>query len=102
MPGRCTGLASNRPCPVVRVHDVGVTEEAGFDDLFRHHYARLVGLGVAMSGDHEVARELAQETMLRAHDRWDELADFQQPGAWLRRVMTNLLIDHHRHRACDE
>jgi RNA polymerase sigma-70 factor (ECF subfamily) len=75
--------------------------EHDFDELFRAHYRRLVAIGVAMSGDQEVARELAQETMLRAHDRWGELVAFDQPGAWLRRVMTNLLIDHHRRRTVE-
>lgn len=78
-----------------------VRMEREFDKLFRAHYRRLVGIGVAMSGDEEVARELAQEAMLRAHDRWSELANFDQPGAWLRRVMTNLLIDHHRRRTVE-
>lgn len=67
-----------------------------FDECFRHEYPRLVGLGTAMSGSAEVARELAQETMMRAHARWDEVSAYEQPGAWLRRVMSNLLIDHHR------
>ena len=67
-----------------------------FDECFRHEYPRLVGLGTAMSGSTEVARELAQETMMRAHARWDEVSAYEQPGAWLRRVMSNLLIDHHR------
>jgi RNA polymerase sigma-70 factor (ECF subfamily) len=80
---------------------VSVVAESDFDELFRTHYPRLVAIGVAMSGDEEVARELAQETMLRAHDRWSELVDFDQPGAWLRRVMTNLLIDHHRRRTAE-
>lgn len=75
--------------------------EQGFDELFRVHYGRLVAIGVAMSGDREVARELAQETMLRAHDRWGDLVEFDQPGAWLRRVMANLLIDHHRRRTAE-
>lgn len=70
--------------------------EADFDECFRLHYPRLVALGVAMSGSAEVARELAQETMIRAHARWDEVSTYEQIGAWLRRVMSNLLIDHHR------
>ena len=69
---------------------------ADFEACFRREYPRLVALGVAMSGRPEIARELAQETMLRAHARWDEVSSYEQPGAWLRRVMSNLLIDHHR------
>lgn len=79
-----------------RVHDVGVTVGADFDECFRDEYPRLVALGTSMSGSAEVARELAQETMIRAHRRWDEVSAYEQPGAWLRRVMSNLLIDHHR------
>lgn len=67
-----------------------------FETCFREQYPRLVALGVATCGDREVARELAQETMLRAHDRWDQVGEYDAPVAWLRRVMTNLLIDHLR------
>lgn len=67
-----------------------------FETCFREQYPKLVALGVVMCGDREVARELAQETMLRAHDRWAEVGAYDAPVAWLRRVMTNLLIDHHR------
>jgi RNA polymerase sigma factor (sigma-70 family) len=85
----------------VRVQDVAVSVVVGFDECFRLHYPRLVALGVAMSGSAEVARELAQETMIRAHARWDELQTYERPEAWLRRVMSNLLIDHHRSRAAE-
>jgi RNA polymerase sigma-70 factor, ECF subfamily len=73
----------------------------GFDELFVDEYPKLVALGVSMSADREVARELAQETMIRAHDRWDEIVQYDEPGAWLRRVMSNLLIDHHRSRTAE-
>lgn len=72
-----------------------------FDTCFREQFPKLVALGVAMSGSREIARELAQETMLRAHRRWDEVGSYDAPAAWLRRVMSNLLIDHHRTRAAE-
>ena len=72
-----------------------------FETCFREQYPKLVALGVAMGGDREVARELAQETMLRAHDRWDQVGEYEAPVAWLRRVMTNLLIDHLRSRSVE-
>lgn len=70
--------------------------ELSFEQLFVDEYPKLVALGLATSGDLELARDLAQETMIRAHARWDELHDYDSPAAWLRRVMSNLLIDHHR------
>ena len=78
-----------------------MTVEHDFDVMFRAHFPRLVSLGVAMSGRRDIAYELAQETMLRAHRRWDELASYDVSGAWLRRVMVNLLIDHHRSRSAE-
>jgi RNA polymerase sigma-70 factor (ECF subfamily) len=73
-----------------------------YEDCFREQYPRLVALGAAMAGNREVARELAQEAMLRAHARWDEVGTYDAPGAWLRRVMTNLVIDHLRSRRAEE
>lgn len=73
----------------------------GFEELFLDEYSKLVALGVSMSLDREVARDIAQETMIRAHHRWDEIETYDEPRAWLRRVMTNLLIDHHRSRTAE-
>ncbi len=74
---------------------------AGFDELFVEEYPKLVALGMSVTGDREVACDLAQETMLRAYQRWDEIAGYDVPAAWLRRVMSNLLIDHHRSTASE-
>lgn len=71
---------------------------ARFDELFRSEYPALVALAVTSSTHPTVAHELAQEALLRAHRDWDRLATYDNPSAWLRRVMTNLVIDHHRHR----
>ena len=73
-----------------------VTAPADYEALFRSEFPRLVSLGVAMVGRRDVARDLAQETMLRAHRQWDSLSTYDVPQAWLRRVMVNLLIDHQR------
>lgn len=78
---------------VVRVHDVEVGPDAGFDALFEEQYPKLVSLGTALSGNREIAKELAQETMLRALRNWNDVRRFDRPDAWLRKVMTNLLID---------
>lgn len=72
-----------------------------YDRLFRDEYPKLVAFGVSVTGDREVARELAQEAMLRAHSHWAALEGYENPGAWLRRVMSNLVIDHHRSRGSE-
>ena len=68
----------------------------GFEQCFRTHYARLVALGESMAGDREIARDLAQEAFLRLHRHWDSVGGYDNVGGWLTRVMSNLLIDHHR------
>ena len=78
-----------------------MTVDVEFEECFREHYPRLVALGVAMSGSRELARDLAQETMVRAHRHWPEVRHYDVPWAWLRRVMTNLLIDQHRSRTAE-
>jgi RNA polymerase sigma factor (sigma-70 family) len=75
---------------------VEVDRDAEFDAMFEQQYPKLVALGTAMSGSREIAKELAQETMLRAYRQWNDLGSYDRPDTWLRRVMTNLLIDHHR------
>ena len=67
-----------------------------FEVLFREQYPRLVALATAMTGSLEVGHDLAQETMLRAYDRWDVVRGYEYQAAWLRRVLTNLAIDRHR------
>lgn len=72
-----------------------------YDELFRHAYPRLVAMGLAMSTSRHVSQDLAQETLLRAHHRRDALVAYDSPMAWCRRVMSNLLIDHHRSRTAE-
>jgi RNA polymerase sigma-70 factor, ECF subfamily len=76
--------------------DVTVMVDNDFEALYRSVFARLVSLGAARTGRIDVARDLAQETLIRANDRWDELSRYDSPEAWCRTVMVNLLIDYHR------
>lgn len=73
-----------------------------FEECFREHYPRLVALGAATTGDRELGRELAQEAFARLHARWAAVGNYDNPGAWLRRVMSNLVIDHHRSKASEK
>jgi RNA polymerase sigma-70 factor, ECF subfamily len=75
--------------------------DAEYDDLFRSTYVRLVALALTMSCVRQVAEELAQETMLRAYRHRDTLATMEAPEAWCLRVMSNLLIDHHRRHVAE-
>ena len=67
-----------------------------FDEFFRSEQPRLVALGLALSGNLDTARDLAQETLTRAYRNWSRVREMECPEGWLRRVLTNLAIDEHR------
>jgi len=74
---------------------------AEFETLFRREHPRLVALGLGLTGDREVARELAQEAMLRAFIDWSKVRRYSAPAAWLRRVVINQAVDVHRRQVVE-
>jgi len=75
--------------------------ELDFDVVFGEQYPKLVAIGVALTGSVEVANDLAQETMARAHRNWSQVSTADAPNAWLRRVMKNLIVDHFRRQGVE-
>lgn len=71
---------------------------ADFDAFFATEYPRLVTLLTAVCGHRASAEELAQEAMLRAHQKWSRISRYELPGAWLRRVAINLAHNHRSRR----
>ncbi len=67
---------------------------SGFEAFFRVEYPRLVTLLVAVTGSRGAAEDLAQEALIRAHARWDQIVRYDKPGAWVRRVALNLASNH--------
>jgi RNA polymerase sigma-70 factor, ECF subfamily len=70
--------------------------DAAFEQFFLDEHRRLVAIGLAMTPDREAARDAAQEALARAFADWDRVRALDQPGAWVRRVLINILIDKHR------
>lgn len=70
-----------------------------FDAFFRREYRSLVGLAVVLTGDRVAAEDIAQDALLAAHGRWDEVAEYDDPGAWVRRVVANRSASSWRRRA---
>jgi RNA polymerase sigma-70 factor (ECF subfamily) len=67
-----------------------------FDQFFLEHHTRLIACGLALTSDGERARDAAQEALARAFRDWDKVARLDHPGAWVRRVLLNLLADEGR------
>jgi RNA polymerase sigma factor (sigma-70 family) len=69
-------------------------------DLFDALHQRLYRLACRMVGDAEEARDLVQETFLRAARRPGSLPELDEAAeAWLFRVLVNLCRDQYRRRA---
>jgi RNA polymerase sigma-70 factor (ECF subfamily) len=69
-----------------------------FDAFFRAEYRRVVGLASVLCGRAAVGEELAQDAFVAAFRNWDRVADYDDPGAWVRRVVVNLATSALRRR----
>lgn len=58
----------------------------GYDELFRAEYDAIVRAAFLVTGDAEVAAEVAQEAFAELYVRWRRVRRYDRPGAWLRRV----------------
>ena len=72
-----------------------------FDSFYRREYRRAVALAHALTGSGIVAEDLAQESLLAAQRNWDRIAGYDDPSAWLRRVLVNRATSFHRTRAAE-
>lgn len=62
---------------------------------------RLVGALALTTDDRAVAEELAQEALMRAWQRWDQVSRLDSPEAWTVRVGLNLATSWHRRRQAE-
>jgi RNA polymerase sigma-70 factor (ECF subfamily) len=77
----------------------GTTTAEGLDRLraaYDAHAAPLLRMAVALTADRTLAEDLVHDAFVRLH----RAADPPPPDAeraYLRRIVTNLVVDHHRH-----
>jgi RNA polymerase sigma-70 factor (sigma-E family) len=74
-------------------------------DFTRYVEARtgsLLRLAYLLAGDAHAAEDLVQETLLRAHRRWDRVSRAGSPDAYVRRIMINQHQSWRRRRASTE
>ncbi len=68
-----------------------------FDDFYRVEFPSMVALASTLVG--RSAEDIAQEAMIRAHQRWSTVSTYDNPGTWVRRVTINLATSKLRRRA---
>ena len=69
-----------------------------FADFYAGEVRSVVGLAIALTGDQGTGEEVAQEAFTRAFRDWDRIAGYDDPGAWVRRVVANLSVSRWRRR----
>lgn len=74
----------------------------GFPEFAAREWPRLVGTLDLLCGSPEVAEELAQETLVRAYERWPTVANLESPGGWAHRVAVNLARSQLRRRFAEQ
>lgn len=89
LPGRAAVAAQ----PYVRDED--------FVAFYRREYSAVVGLAFVLSGSRSVAEDIAQDAFVAAYRQWTRIASYDDPGAWLRRVVANRSVSRFR-RATSE
>jgi RNA polymerase sigma factor (sigma-70 family) len=67
-----------------------------FAEFYEASYGRMVALVAAMVGDRQQAEDIAQEAFARALTRWPQVARYDLPEAWVRRVALRLTADARR------
>jgi RNA polymerase sigma-70 factor (ECF subfamily) len=73
----------------------------GFEEFYAAEYPKIVRLAYALTGQRAVAEEEAQESLMAAHRNWAKVARYNDPAAWLRRVVTNRCTSVARRRLTD-
>ncbi|HEU5151583.1 MAG TPA: RNA polymerase sigma factor [Iamia sp.] len=79
----------------------GTVSDAGLDGLraaYDAHARPLLRLAVALTGDAALGEDLVHDAFVRLHRATTPPAPGAE-GAYLRRIVTNLAHDHHRHGA---
>jgi len=72
-----------------------------FDDFYEAQYRSVTRLAAALVGRWDVAEELAQDAFLALYPRWERIARYDAPDAWLRRVVLNRAVSSLRRRAAE-
>ena len=78
-----------RPERLPRVAEEYAPKYQTFDEFYQAEYRQLVGLGYVLCGSRFVAEDLVQDAFAEAHKRWEVVSFYENPTAWLRRVLVN-------------
>lgn len=101
--GDGSGATSATEVAAVPEPRVGARVQLGqapsFEDFYRREIAGLLALAHALCGS--AGDDAAQEAMVAAYRRWDEVALLDSPAGWVRRVCANKATSLLRRRSAE-
>ena len=71
-----------------------MTDLAEFEEFMRAYQDMVYATAVRLLGHETDALDMAQETFLKAHERFEQLRNNPAAGGWLKTVTTNLCLNH--------
>ncbi len=89
-------LASAAPPVSAAPVSGAAVEPTGFDAFYAANFDRLIMQLYAYTGDLAQAQDVVQEAFARALPRWAQVAGYDDPAAWVRRVAWNLATSRWR------
>lgn len=72
-----------------------------FDAFYARERSAVIGLAYVLSGSRAGAEDLAQDALVAAYRNWDKVAGYDDPGAWVRRVLANRVTSRFRRRRAE-
>lgn len=82
--------------------DVGELGSVGdfgnFAEIVELHRPQLHRVALRLSGNAETAKDLVQDTLVRALRRFDQFQQGTHAATWLVTILTNLFFDHLKHQ----
>ena len=72
------------------------SDASSFDEYAAAAWPWLYRCSYLLTGNHHDAEDLAQDTMLQVQRSWTKVRQADEPAAYVRRTMTNLLVSRRR------
>ncbi|WP_236793592.1 SigE family RNA polymerase sigma factor [Amycolatopsis sp. GM8] len=60
-----------------------------FEDFAREQLPGLVRFAAVLTGDRELAQDVVQDALVRAHERWRRVSSTDRPDLYLRKMVVN-------------
>ena len=89
--------SSRQPDPAATTVSVG----EDFDGFYRREFPSMVALASSLGASPQVAEDLAQDAMVKAHRNWKKISQYDNPGTWVRRVTINLATSSGRRKTSE-